>query len=529
MKSYRIALVGILVLAFVLPAIPAGRRILWSSNEARFVLLAQDILDHGHWLIPELRGQLYLYKPQLFIWAIALAALPAGRVSELSGAIPSLLSAVASVGAIAAIGTLLWNGPAGLLAGLILATAPPLFLYGHTSIPDMMLGAFLTWSLYWFLRAWRSGWARGPLAGFYICVALAVASKGPAGYAGLIAAAITVVGSDGPRGLVRLRPGLGALILIACALPWIVPYYLWSHGAFQSNVLRGEYAAWVFEGTLRARLEGFARTLGTFLPWSIFLVAAPWWWWRAPDDGRRRVLLWTATIWVLFVMSGKVRSHYPIPVYPLLALLTGEFLARDRAPRSRPLQVAVALAAVYAVATAVLVLVNPLDLGSGEDTVLFPEARWERGIDAAVLILGAVVALLLARRGAWRAVTATVALSLTVALVLSGITYPARQARDYDVRPLVAAATAHLAPGEAVVGYPDLPLPYDFYLRRPVVEIGTPREALNLLASSKPGQILITSRGNWDTLATAASSRWRPLATHRAGGREIVVAGSSGP
>src|SRR5574341_2304496 len=81
-----LALAGIFALAVLILTGSAGRRGLWSSDEARFALLAQDILDHGRWLVPELRGQLYLNKPQLHFWAIALASFPVGRVTELTAA-----------------------------------------------------------------------------------------------------------------------------------------------------------------------------------------------------------------------------------------------------------------------------------------------------------------------------------------------------------------------------------------------------------------------------------------------------------
>lgn len=528
MKHYRIAVVGILALTFLLLIIPAGRRVLWSSNEARYSLLAQDILDHGRWLVPELRGQLYLNKPQLHFWAITVASLPAGRVTELSGAIPSVLSGVAAVGTVIAISTLLWGHRAGLLAGLILATSPPLFAFGHLAIPDMMLGAFLTWALYWLIRAARSEWARGPLVGFYLCVALAIATKGPAGYAALAAAAITVLGTDGRRGLTRLRPALGLLILAVCALPWIVPYYLQSRGHFQSDVLVAHYGTWFFYGRPLSRLEGIGRTLGTFLPWSVFLLAAPWWWRRAPDDGRRRVVLWTLTVWALLVLTGKPRSHYLVPIYPLFALLTAEFVARGGASVSRPLRVATMIASVYAIVVVLALVLRPTVLGSGEDTVLFPEAWWERAVGAAIVTLGAAAVYLLARRDAWAAVTVGVALTLAALLVLAGVGYPARHARDYDVRPLAAAAAAHLAPGGTVIGHPDLPLSYDFYLRRPVAEIVALHQVMDLLASPTPGQVLITSRDRWQALIAGAPSRWRVLAARIVDGHEVVVVGSPG-
>jgi len=527
MKHYRLALVGILAWAVLILMIPAGRRILWSSNEARYPLLAQDILDHGRWLVPELRGRLYLNKPQLHFWAIAVASLPGGRVSELSGAIPAVFSAVAAVGAVVAIGTLLWGGQAGLLAGLILTTALPFFTYGHLAIPDMMVGAFLAWSLYWFLRARRSDWAVGPLVGFYLFVALAIATKGPPGYAALAAAVVTILGTDGPRGLVRLRPVLGLSILALCALPWIVPYQLQSHGEFASQVLAEEYGTRFLRGSVLGRPARLGDPLVAFFPWTIFLVAAPWWWRRVPDDGRRRVVLWTVTLWLLFVLSAPPQDHYLVPLYPLFALLTAEFLARGGAPEGRrPLRVAAAASLVCAVAGALALIVRPNLLHAAHNIAYFPDAWWERGFAAAVVVVGGTVAYLFARREAWAAMTVAGALTLAPIIVLAGVGYPARYARAHDVRPLATAAASHLAPGGTVVAYPDLPLSYDFYLRRPVVEIESVERMLAMLASPTPGQVVIMSGKDWRALIARAPSSWRVLSTDTVDGKKIVVVGS---
>lgn len=529
MKRHALTL-AILTLAVLLPLIPAGNRVLWGSNEARYPLLAQDILDHGHWLVPELRGRLYLTKPQLYFWAIAIASLPGGRVSELSAAIPSVLSTLATVAGVIAIGTLLWGRPAGLLAGLIVATAPPMFVFGHVAIPDMTLGACLTWALYWFLRAGRSDWAPGPLAGFYLCVAVAAATKGPPAYAALVAAAVTVLATDGRGGLARLRPALGLLILTLGALPWIVPYYVQSRGQFHSDVLVGHYGTWFFQGRVLSRFAGVGRTLATFLPWTIFLVAAPWIWRQAPDEGRRRIVVWTGTLWVLFVFTGMPRAHYLVPVYPLFGLLTAELLANRAAPESpRPLRLALGVASLYALGMALALILRPTLLSGGEDAVFFPDARWERGIVAAVVACSALTTYLLGRREAWAAMTVTATLTLAVILGLAGFRYPERHARDYDVRPLAAAAAHHVGPGGTVFAYPDLPLSYDFYLRRPVVELVAVDRVLQLLASESPASALITSRERWREMLSRAPSAWRVLASRVVDGREVVVAGSPGP
>lgn len=309
-----------------------------------------------------------------------------------------------------------------------------------------------------------------------------------------------------------------------------MPYYVRSRGEFESDVLVHHYGVWLFRGSLLARVEGVAQTLVGFLPWSIFLVAAVWSWRGAPDEGRRRIALWTGTLWALLVFTGIPRAHYLLPVYPLLALLTAERLARARADGSpRTLRVAGAAVSICAVGAALALIVRPTLLARGDDATLWPEAGWERGVVALILVGGAIVTGLFGRRRAWVAMTVAVAMSLTGILVLTGIRYPARHARDYDVRPLAAAAAGHVGPSGTVFGYPDLRLAYDFYLGRPGVELATTDQALRLLASPDPGQALITSRERWLELSSRARSSWRVLAARTLDGREIVVVGRPRP
>src|SRR5256886_13910647 len=111
------SILGVLVLPAMLAAPPAGRRPFWSSDEARFALLAQDVLDHGRWLVAEIRGRYYLNKPQLFFWAVAATALPFGRVTEASAALPALVSSLCGVAGGIAAGRVAWGWETGAVAG----------------------------------------------------------------------------------------------------------------------------------------------------------------------------------------------------------------------------------------------------------------------------------------------------------------------------------------------------------------------------------------------------------------------------
>jgi 4-amino-4-deoxy-L-arabinose transferase-like glycosyltransferase len=521
---WRLAVLGLLVLAGVLFALPAGRRPFWSSDEARFALLAQDILEHGRWLVPELRGQLYLNKPQLYFWAIALVSLPAGRVTEATAAIPSVLSAIATVGAVVAIGRLAWGPTAGLLAGLVLATTPVFFLFSHQVLADVMMTAWMTWALYFYLRAATAGWPAAPVVGMYLCVGAAVLSKGPAGLAvlaGILVAALVV---DGRAGLRGLRPlwGLGVLALVM--LPWFVPYLLQSSGRFTSNVLLGHYRTWYFGSEGGPRLGSLGKIVTNFLPWTIFLAGAVAWWRGTPDTARRRLALATVTLAIVMSLSAMQRARYVLPVYPGLALLTGEFLARGAVGAARSFRVAAAVFAVLALAAAAVVGARAAGF-TGEDRAFTPEAAAEVVAIASLATVAALGAAWAARGR--RPVAGMVGAAIAVGgiLLVQAVTYPSRYARDNDVRPLAAAIARHAPPDAVVVAYPDLRLSYDFYLQRRVVEASSPDAVVRLL---DPGAraVLITTRERWARLAPALPPTWQVLASHVVAEREVVVVGS---
>src|SRR5256885_6209574 len=126
----RLALVAVLAFAALVVGLPAGRAPLWDRNEARYMLLARDILDRGRWMIPDLRGEPYLNKPQLFFWSVAVASLPGGEVTERTAALPAVLSSIATVAAVFAIGARTWGVGTGGGAGLLLAAAMGVFAGG---------------------------------------------------------------------------------------------------------------------------------------------------------------------------------------------------------------------------------------------------------------------------------------------------------------------------------------------------------------------------------------------------------------
>src|SRR5258705_209226 len=194
------ALIGVLLVsALVVFALPVGRRPLVNQDEARFALLAREGVEHGQWLLPRVRGVIYLNKPPLYFWTVGLLALPFGVVDERTAPIASVLSALAALLAGIALGRRHWSPEVGLAGAMVLATAPYFYFMSHQVLSDMMMTAWLAWALYFLVTARATPTPTGHLVGFYLCVAGALATKGPAALTGLAGALALRPGADGCR------------------------------------------------------------------------------------------------------------------------------------------------------------------------------------------------------------------------------------------------------------------------------------------------------------------------------------------
>src|SRR5262249_57597582 len=111
-------------------------------------------------------------KPLLLAWLIALCSWPAGRVTQLSAVLPSALAAIAMVLAVCGFARSLFGPRAALPAALVALTTQGAFVHARLPLPDMLMTAFLTGSL-WMLWEVHRGGGRPHWLGFYGLASLA--------------------------------------------------------------------------------------------------------------------------------------------------------------------------------------------------------------------------------------------------------------------------------------------------------------------------------------------------------------------
>ncbi|PWB61954.1 MAG: phospholipid carrier-dependent glycosyltransferase, partial [Betaproteobacteria bacterium] len=227
--------------------------------------------------------------------------------------------------------------PALLAVGALLSSPYFLGLGGVVTL-DMGLTAWTTVAVCAFLLAMagaekeRRRWMLVAWAG----MALAVLSKGLIGIV-FPAAAIflhCLLNRDWKL-LAKLEWGRGLALFLAIAAPWFVlvsmanpefPQFFFVHEHFErflTKTHRREEPWWFFWPILFAG----------FLPWALALGPAAMEGWRR-DSGqagfpwRRFALLWSAFVMVFFSASGSKLPAYILPVFPVFALVLGDWLAR---------------------------------------------------------------------------------------------------------------------------------------------------------------------------------------------------------
>jgi len=515
----------LLASALFLPAI--GQRSIYHPDEARYAVLAKTMLQTGQWLVPQIADQLHLEKPPLFIWAIALVSIFTGGVTAASATLPAAVSGIAGVAGTTLLGRRLFGARAGLMAGIVLATTPGYFWHARLVFADMMVTAFIVWSAWAFWRALDDPEReRGWIALFYVCVALAVSAKGPAGLMPLLTCGAFVVLERGVGGLRLFRPLMGLAILLLVWAPWGIAFIQHGGADFMHRVASEDYAVHVGRWDRVSEVFSALGPLGVAgLPWSLFAPMAAVSGLRSTEEPTRRRFrflgAWIlAYVAVMTLMTHK-RDRYLLPAYPALALMVGWLWSECGAARlTGTLRRHGALVMVFAMVAATVFLVPTRH--RTELAVWVPDTLG-RALPVVLLLLLAGGLGFVACRAA-RPHTAFTVLAVVMALLMAYETqiFVHQYNRAYDVRGFAERLAQRVPPADEIVAFRYGRLAYDFYLERSIPQIRDLQELRPVLAAARPVYVLTDERG-WAALATESAGTWSVLDRAEIGGRAVLL------
>ena len=317
----RALLIIVFTALLVLP--PVGHHLVVKSDEARFVLLARDMLERGAWFSAAVEGQQYRNKPPLFPWTIAALSRLRGAVTEGTAQLPAAVAAIAAALCTFLLGDRMFGRRAGLWAALMLATSAGFFIHSQQILPDMLVLAFATASAYAFWRSVTEPASTGALVGFYAALAFAIFAKGPVGLLPLLVVVTWLVTEHGLRGVAHLWSPLGIAVFAVVTLFWLGPFLASGSQSFGEDVVWEDWLAWYLAWPAPRRILAFLGDafLG-FLPWTLVLLMALGPAIRNRRDPAVRFVLLSFAVPLLVVIFSRARLvRYLLPVYPAAALL----------------------------------------------------------------------------------------------------------------------------------------------------------------------------------------------------------------
>ncbi len=345
------ALVTALAGLFALP--PLDR------DEARFAQATAQMIESGDYVTIRFQDRERNKKPAGIHWlqAASVTTLSSVEAREIwAYRIPSVIGAV-----IAAIFTFLagaraYDARTGLIAGLLLASAPMVAAEATIAKTDGVLLGLVAMAQYAFLHLFgavregrKPGW---PMAlAFWGAHGAAALVKGPIA---LMISFLTGAGlaSSGWRlDWVRaLRPVTGSILFILMVLPWGFAIGLATDGRFFAEALGGDMLGKVGDAQEgHVGPPGYHTLLLALLFWPAAALILPGLIqiWRERADWRAAFLLaWLVPAWIVFEIAATKLPHYVMPLYPALAIMA----ARAAASGVRPGWVRRASALLYAVA-----------------------------------------------------------------------------------------------------------------------------------------------------------------------------------
>jgi 4-amino-4-deoxy-L-arabinose transferase-like glycosyltransferase len=303
-------------------------------DETRFAQATLQMLQSGDYVDIRFQEDPRYQKPVGIYWlqAAAVALLSDAEARAIwAYRVPSFLAAIAAVLLTARLGARMAGGPAGLLAGLLLASTVLMNVEARLAKTDavLLVAILAAMSALWRAYEAREGPRRLPWGWtllFWGALGAGILVKGPIApmVVGLAAAALVAV-ERRARWLLPLRPLSGLAVAAAIALPWYVAIHLETGGAFLARSAGEDLLGKLLEGDLgRGFPPGYHLVVSAAAMWPsalILALAVPWIRRERRQPAVRFCLAWAVPTWIVFEITVSKLPHYVLPAYPALLIL----------------------------------------------------------------------------------------------------------------------------------------------------------------------------------------------------------------
>ena len=305
----------------------------FEPDEGRNAEKAREILLLNDWVTPHENFLPVLDKPVFFYWLVAFSYKIFG-VAEWSARLPSAVFALGCLFLVYHFARRWWGSWAAMWSVLILLTSVEFFLLARIVRSDMVLTFCATLALCSFYSAIHTESETAKKLHcllMYGALGAGTLVKGLIGLVipGMVFFVYLLLTDHSWSILRRLHLLHGALLFLLIVIPW----YLWVD-ARNPGYLR--YFFWD-EHFTRYLTDEFNRDESWFyffivaavgfLPWTFFLPFVARDLWRRRDDKNVFLVLWLVLPFLFFSFSSSKLPQYLLPIYPAMALLSGQTIS----------------------------------------------------------------------------------------------------------------------------------------------------------------------------------------------------------
>jgi 4-amino-4-deoxy-L-arabinose transferase-like glycosyltransferase len=320
------------------------------GEETRRAQVAIEMLDSGDWIVPHFQGTIYVTRPPLGNWLIAVTGWIRGRVDVVAIRLPSLLAVLLTTLLVYGYSRGLLSRYGAFAAAVAYPTMAQVLQIGRLAETEAVFtlltaASLLVWHAGYHRKATRTLGASGSLISYwtagYVLAALAGLTKGPQGpvYFVVPVVANLLVRRDW-RSLFSRGHAAGVVAFLAVIACWQVPYYLATDWETSRSVwvqqASTRFVTLDWDTMLRHLLLYPLEVAACMLPWSlcgVHLFRREFYRQSAPMRDQRQFLLIALlttfpTLW--FAVSAE--SRYFMPLYPVAAVLFGAVIEYSLRP-----------------------------------------------------------------------------------------------------------------------------------------------------------------------------------------------------
>jgi hypothetical protein len=326
----------ILIIFFVglLSFLPRLDSLPFRGEEPRRVISSFEMLESKNWFVPTIQHQVFLSRPPMQNWIIALTGMARGSFDHLSGRLPSIISAllIALLIYYYCIATL--SRGTALLASLFFLTMPQVLQLGRTAESELMFTLFLSASFLLWHRGEMQKWPNYLKWGLaYTLLACATLTKGinqaPVYFAAIVGVNLLYTG--------RLKSLFSFGQLFGLTLFFIL-VGLWQWGFIHYVGAKTGWLMHAGDVTLRFENSGLKlyfehgiifpfELLAVMLPWTLFLpvyASHSFWSDLIPPKAKPIVIFCLSAIAITILsvwIPPGARTRYYMPLFPCFAIL----------------------------------------------------------------------------------------------------------------------------------------------------------------------------------------------------------------